>query len=216
MNGIQRTFGHKVLVGLGLAVAMSISINAAHAVGPVEYLKKRTTQIEALLRQATPEGSAALARKKAKLKAILRGMLNYPELARRSLWIHWKDRSTDEQKEFVQLLRQLIEDRVLSNITDQVDFSVEYGEPVVSGKEVSVKMVVRIPNKPEVDIEYKMSKHGQKWWSNDLITDGTSLVRNYRSQFNRIIKKDGYPHLVEKMKEKLRKADASAGVATAG
>jgi len=216
MNRSNLSLKHKALAGLAVVVALSVGATTANAAGPVEYLKKQTTTIEKLLRQPTPEGSAALARKKAKLKKILRGMLNYNELARASLWIHWKDRSAKQRKEFTNLLRQLIEDRVLSNITDQVDFTVEYAEPVVEGKNASVKMVVRIPNKPEVDIEYKMTKRGAKWWTNDLITDGTSLVRNYRSQFNRIIKKDGYEHLVKKMKEKLEKPDTGGGVASAG
>lgn len=189
----------------------------AHAAAgdPVEFLKKQTTILERLLKTDTPEGSQALTRKKAKIKSILRGLLNYAELGKRSLWMHWKDRSVAERKEFVALLRQLIEDRVLGNLASQTDFSVEYQEPAISGNEASVKMVVRIPNKPEVDIEYKMMKRGNKWWTWDLITDGTSLVRNYRSQFNRIIKKNGFPHLVAKMKEKLRKADSGSQVATA-
>ena len=37
----------------------------------------------------------------------------------------------------------------------------------------------------------------------DSITDEVSLVQNYRSQFAKIIKKDGYAVLVEKIEKKI-------------
>jgi phospholipid transport system substrate-binding protein len=40
-----------------------------------------------------------------------------------------------------------------------------------------------------------------------VITDDVSLVRNYRSQFNRIIRKNSYEHLVKKMRRKLKELE---------
>ena len=39
----------------------------------------------------------------------------------------------------------------------------------------------------------------------DVVTDKVSLVSNYRAQFTKIIKKDGFPALIAKMKKKLGK-----------
>jgi phospholipid transport system substrate-binding protein len=35
------------------------------------------------------------------------------------------------------------------------------------------------------------------------VTEGSSLVGTYRQQFGRIIKKDGFPELLRRMKSKL-------------
>jgi phospholipid transport system substrate-binding protein len=197
----------------GMAVAVAAVPAAA---SPLPVLKKRTGEVAALLKQETQEGTRAHERKKARMKRIIRSFFDYGELARRSLGIHWKDRSSAERKEFVALLRQLIEDRVLSSLTSHAEFTVEYGEVSIEGKSSSVKTVVRIPDKPEIEIEYKFSRRGSRWFLYDLVTDGTSLVRNYRSQFNRIIQRDGYQALVQKMRDKLNKNDTAGRLATAG
>ena len=59
---------------------------------------------------------------------------------------------------------------------------------------------------------------GPVWRIEDIITEGSSLVKNYRQQFTRIIKKDGFPELMRRMKAKLasggrgRRALASYGL----
>ena len=57
----------------------------------------------------------------------------------------------------------------------------------------------------EIVIEYKMRRAKGRWVVYDVITDDVSIVRNYRSQFNRIIRRDSYEVLVKKMRRKLEK-----------
>ena len=45
------------------------------------------------------------------------------------------------------------------------------------------------------------------WRVQDIITEGVSLVSSYRCQFTKIVKKDGFPTLIQKMKDKLAKGD---------
>ena len=40
-----------------------------------------------------------------------------------------------------------------------------------------------------------------------IVTESVSLVSSYKSQFTKIIKKDGFPALITKMKDKLAKGD---------
>ena len=49
-----------------------------------------------------------------------------------------------------------------------------------------------------------MMKKGKTGWVvYDVVTDEVSIANNYRSQFNRIIRKESYDALVKKMKRKL-------------
>ncbi|HEY7957952.1 MAG TPA: ABC transporter substrate-binding protein, partial [Polyangia bacterium] len=41
----------------------------------------------------------------------------------------------------------------------------------------------------------------------DVVTDEVSLMRNYKSQFNRIITDNGFPELLKRMKDKLKQDD---------
>ena len=58
-----------------------------------------------------------------------------------------------------------------------------------------------------VEIIFKMVQKGGAWKVGDIVTEGVSLVSSYRSQFTKIIKKDGFPALVQKMKDKIAKGD---------
>ena len=56
-------------------------------------------------------------------------------------------------------------------------------------------------------IAYVMAQKNGAWRVQDIITEDVSLVSSYRSQFTKIVKKDGFPKLIQKMKDKLAKGD---------
>ena len=51
-----------------------------------------------------------------------------------------------------------------------------------------------------------MQKKGSEWRAVDVVTEGSSMVNNYKAQFHKIIVKDGIPGLLKKMKGKLTAA----------
>jgi phospholipid transport system substrate-binding protein len=58
-----------------------------------------------------------------------------------------------------------------------------------------------------LEITYRLQEKDGKWRVQDIVTEGVSLTSSYRSQFTKIIKKDGFPTLITKMKDKLAKGD---------
>ena len=64
------------------------------------------------------------------------------------------------------------------------------------------------PEKPQeepITLDYQLVQNGAAWKVVDIVTEGSSLVHNYKNQFHRIIQKDGYDTLVKRMKDKLAK-----------
>jgi phospholipid transport system substrate-binding protein len=49
-------------------------------------------------------------------------------------------------------------------------------------------------------LEYRMHNADARWQVYDLSIDGISLISNYRSQFNKVIRTDSYDTLVTKLK----------------
>jgi phospholipid transport system substrate-binding protein len=69
---------------------------------------------------------------------------------------------------------------------------------------VSTTVKVKTQGKAtDADIVYKLRRDGERWVVWDVITDEVSLVRNYRSQFQKIITEKSYDELIKKMKSKL-------------
>jgi len=47
-----------------------------------------------------------------------------------------------------------------------------------------------------------MLKRGDKWYIYDVTIEGVSLINNYRTQFDRIIRSSSYAELVKRLKER--------------
>ena len=56
--------------------------------------------------------------------------------------------------------------------------------------------------KEQIHIDYLVHKVSGSPRVYDIITEGSSLVKNYNSQFRRIIKKGGFSDLLERMRKK--------------
>ena len=176
----------------------------AMADSPKGTLKRLQGRITKLLRQKTKAGTAKELRIKSQLKDTIRAMLDFDELARRSLRKHWDARTPSERVEFTNLLKDLIERNYISQLKTNLDYKLSYGEASARGDKAKVLTTVTTEKNrrtSEIVIEYKMRKVKSRWMVYDVITDGVSIVRNYRSQFNRIIRKKSYQALVDKMRK---------------
>ena len=60
----------------------------------------------------------------------------------------------------------------------------------------------------EISIEYRLIESGARWAVYDVVLDGVSLVSNYRSQFNTIIRTSSFADLLVKLRSKQIEAHA--------
>ncbi len=182
---------------------------AAQAAAPSQaqrFLEGRHAEVDRLLRQPSNEA------RNRRLGDLLDGLLDYPELARRALGRHWEGRTEAERREFSELLEKLVARSYQENLQRTLSFEVDYvgAEPGSDGVVVKTRARDRRNRRAQaVEIDYSMRKVGEAWRVYDVHTDGVSLVENYRGQFNRIIARDGFAGLLQKMRTRLQNgADA--------
>ncbi len=145
-----------------------------------------------------------------KIGAIFDEMLDYSTLAEKSLGSEWAARTDAEKSQFTDLLKQLVRKAYERNLKKTLNFNIEYVGESDSGGVLTVKTkaVSKKDQREEpVEIEYKLAQKGGAFRVQDITTEGVSLVGSYRAQFTKIIKKDGFPGLIQKMKDKLAKGD---------
>ena len=146
-----------------------------------------------------------------KIDALFDEMLDYQGLTEASLGSEWAARSDAEKTQFADLLKQLVRKGYERNLKKILNFDVEYTGEEAEGGAVLVKTKSKGKNADAraepIEIVFKMVQKDGKWKVNDIVTEGVSLVGSYRSQFTKIVKKDGFPTLIQKMKDKLAKGD---------
>ncbi len=193
------------LRSLALVAVLTFSAPLALAAPAAEgFVKDKQTELTELVRKAkTPADDR-------KLEGAFDEVLDYDTLARESLKEYWDERKPEERKEFQDVLQKLVRAAYRKNLKRIGNYDVSYkGEDKgVAGQVVHTVAKSRGNAREEpVSIDYVVREQGGKWRIVDIVTEGSSLVGNYRSQFRRIIKKQGFPDLIRRMKVKLEKGD---------
>jgi phospholipid transport system substrate-binding protein len=200
----MRVLSLALLSALFLAAAVP-AISAAQDGPAARFLKRKHDQAERLLRRA-PQNDRDRARRTAQLDAILGDLLDYRAVSEQALDSTWGERSEAERAEFVTLLRQLVERSYQESLQRTLDYQIRWGDEVARGDAVLVTTTARSRRNrraPEVTIEYRLKREGDRWVVVDVVTDGVSMVRNYRNQFSRILRRDGWDGLLGRMRTRL-------------
>lgn len=175
---------------------------AAAEPSPEGFVKDQQAKLTDLLKK----GKSA----DAKVDAAFDEMLDYDTLAKESLGKHWDGLKDEQKKDFRDVLKRLVRNAYRKNLKKTLDYDVSYkgASDAKAGK--LVRTVAKSKNNKReepVSIDYVVHKVKGKWRVFDIVTEGSSLTRNYKSQFNRVIKKKGFDELLSRMKKKAAKED---------
>lgn len=184
---------------------ITLATSSAFAGAATDAVKAKQGELFKLLEAENNDAN------KKKIATIFDDMLDYDSIASSSLGDEWKNLKDDEKKEFKELLKQLVTRAYEKNLRKTLSWNLEYLGDEKAGSEYVVKTKAKHKTDSRADpitIDFKMAdKGGGKYRVVDIITEEVSLVGSYRSQFTKIIKKDGFSGLAKKMKEKIAKGD---------
>lgn len=137
------------------------------------------------------------------IRAIINDIFDWEELSKRTLGRNWRKFSPEQQKEFIDLFSKLLEgvyaDRLLAYSDEKVVFEKE--TELKKGR-VEVASHIRLADGKQVPLNYRMIEKGGKWRVYDVVIEGVSMVKNYRSQFRKLLKNKKPEDLIETLKKK--------------
>ena len=142
-----------------------------------------------------------------KLRKVIGLRFNYKQMVMRSLAKNYKKRSDEERKEFTLLFKKLLENSYASKIENYKDETINYVDEKVKGKYALVRTQI-VRKDGVIDVDYKMLKDNGQWLVYDFVIEGVSLIRNYKSQFSKIISTESYAALVSKLSKKIDDLEA--------
>ena len=193
----------RTLASLGFAVVALAALEPqALADSAQDFIQSRQTQVTTLLRQSPG------AQRDKQVAGVLDGMIDYEELAKRSLAAHWADLTDSQRKDFTEVLKRLVQRNYEKSIKGILDYRVEYlGEEKESEWALVHTRASSTTDQREepISIDYRIMASSGAFKVIDVVTEGSSLVNNYKNQFHRVIQKDGFESLMKKMKDKLAK-----------
>ena len=117
----------KVSIGLTLLVLSMFPIQV-HADSALDTIKSRINQVLGVLRDPALKSDSAREVKKKRLRQIFDNAFDYVELSRSTLSRNWDKLKPEQQKEFMQLYRTLLENVYMDLILSYKDQEVVFGK----------------------------------------------------------------------------------------
>ena len=187
---------------LMFALMLTPLIASAENPDPQVMIQGHYAQIERVIKaDKTDEGV------RSKIVKILESFTDFQEFARMTLKKHWKGLTEAQRVLFTDKYRQLLHKSYVRHFKANQELEVGFrGAPRIVKTKAMVMTTVK-SGKTESDVDYKLHLKNGKYRAYDIVIDEVSLMRNYRKQFSKIMKRDGFDVLIQKIQKKIESKD---------
>ena len=140
--------------------------------------------------------------KREKISGTVQKFLGIESLSQRTLGVYWKKATAGELNQFKPLYLKILERTYLNRVDDYSGGKVEYERERVKGNKAILDTRF-VSERYDIPVQYKLVEKAGTWQIYDVLIEGVSLVRSYRSSYNEILRKEGFDGLLKKMEQKL-------------
>lgn len=171
------------------------------AESPTEVVRATLTEVFRILEDPKLKNPAKLMPRRRLLEQVIGKRFDYAEMSKRALAANWTSLTNDQRAEFVELFKAFLSDRYAGKIEGYSGERTEYLSERLEGSYAEVRTRL-VSSKTEIPMDYRLMNKAGRWYAYDIIADGVSLVKNYRSQFDKIIRSDSYDELVKRLRNR--------------
>jgi len=135
--------------------------------------------------------------------------LDLESMVSQALASHWKEAGTENQKAFLDLMWKLVENVAYAQSHDFLGgLKITYPE-IKAGNSGFIIHSLVAQTEPALDIEiiYHLHEREGRWQIHDVILDEISLIEDLNYQFDKIINDSAFSGLLERMRNRLVKAE---------
>jgi phospholipid transport system substrate-binding protein len=134
-------------------------------------------------------------------------VFDFKELSRRALGRSWKKMSSDQQTEFIELFKKLLQGVYADRLLAYSDQKILFGdEKMLKKGTAQVESYLQTSDGKKIPLFYRLTNKSGSWKVYDVIIEGVSMVKNYRTQFREILAKDPPEKLLQILRDKTSKA----------
>jgi phospholipid transport system substrate-binding protein len=198
---MKRRFEEVILI---LAVVLMIPLQG-YAATPKETVESGVNKLLATLGDPAFKAQTKDARI-AQIGEEISAIFDFKELSRRTLGREWKKMKPEQRKEFVQLFKELLQrvyaDRLLAYSDQKILFE---KETMLKKGRAEVQSFLQTSDGKKIPLFYRLTNKSGSWKVYDVIIEGVSMVKNYRTQFRKILAKDSHEKLLKILRDKVGK-----------
>ena len=201
----------RLLIGPTLVVAFLAGLgqaNLAEAGAPTEMLRGVFADANRVLTDPATE-QRPLERLVA-IRGLFSRVFDFRDAAERSLGPQWKVRTAAEQQEFTRLFADFVQRGFVYWLASVAEVdghaggaTVQFVSESVTRDSATVQVAILARGGRMIPLTHHLVYRNRHWVVRDVTIEGISLVANYRSQFDRIIRGSSYPQLVQMIRARI-------------
>lgn len=167
------------------------AVDADSMMGPTERVRSSITEILVALKDKNLDRDA----KWVEVGRVIDKGFDFRSMSQSILATNWRTATTEEKRQFVEFFSQYLEATYRDKIEAYSNQRVEYMNESVRKDRAIVDTIIRTDS-TQIPVSYKLKRNDDGWYAYDVVIEGVSLVNNYRSTFNAIIKSEGMEGLL--------------------
>ena len=185
-----------LVIMTGFTLAFTMAPFAGNS--PTDDIRASVDAIIAILKDEQLDHAG----KRTEIKTVVNKRFDFRAMSQRTLATNWKKTTDEEKNQFVDLFSQLIENSYVGKLDSYTNEKVDYTGEKVDGRKAVVETII-ITSTADVPVDYRVYNKDDQWLVYDVIIEGVSLISNYRSSYQEIMKNEGFAGLLAKMQEKI-------------
>ncbi|WP_319406787.1 ABC transporter substrate-binding protein [uncultured Desulfosarcina sp.] len=178
---------------------------AAVSMEPLAVIQAPIDTVIAILNDPQYKVAGTKSAQRDEIWKIVKPMFDFDEIAKRAVARNWSDFNDAEKIAFTDVFAQFLGNTYIDKIQGEYhnEQIVYLGQDFYSDIYVEVKTQI-VRETLTIPVNYRMLKGGDGQWKvYDIIVEGVSLVKNYRTQFASILSKDKPAQLIQQLNDKL-------------
>jgi phospholipid transport system substrate-binding protein len=189
-----------------LSVMCLCGLSLAATEAPTDFIRRTTESIVRMFEDPQLRDTLPRQERLQRLRDIAKTTFDWPEIAKRALATHWRERTPEERQEFTALFREFVLATYLERLEAAAPQGLQEKQAIlyigeqVSGQQAVVRTTVVTKRFREIPLDYRLRESEGQWRIYDILIMGVSLVSNYRAQFQRIIAQSSYQELVRQLR----------------
>ncbi|MBW2108370.1 MAG: ABC transporter substrate-binding protein [Deltaproteobacteria bacterium] len=196
----------KIMVCSVVSLMWAILTLVCEAQEPMDALRGPIDRVISILKDPQYQDPSKQALERERLWEAMHDLFNFTDMAKRTLARNWKRFSPPERKSFVTVFREFLGNNYLDKIQKGYkNEKVVYLEQQMLSPDKALVKTKIIREDIEIPVHYRMKMYRGGWRAYDVNIEGVSLVKNYRTQFNKLLMKGSPAELIERLKRKIEK-----------
>jgi phospholipid transport system substrate-binding protein len=170
--------------------------------GPKVLIQDRHHRIVLALEKFKSSSVAAV---RDEIRTVLVSFVDFDRIAQTAFKKYFPTLSSKQKARYTASFKALVQATYLKRIRPGLEHKMTFREEVeIIGDKARVPTTFR-RGESEADVDYLLfTTENGEWRAYDLVIDEVSMARNYRREFYRIYKRDGFGALLKKIEERTK------------